>query len=81
MSCINIDDDLALQESNLENEEGPKSSPGNWKPQVHFVWDVILDQLLSSSKSAHPTTAPFQEFFRVVVDGSYPPSSDILYKY
>lgn len=36
---------------------------------MHFVWDIILDQLLSNPKSANLSRASFQEFFRLVVDG------------
>jgi len=60
------------QESTLDEDKGPndaKSALGNWKPQVHFVWDIILDQLLSNSKSTNLSPVSFQEFFRLVVDG------------
>jgi|ERR1700691_2370381 DNA polymerase phi len=64
---------MSGQESTLDENEGPngtKSALGNWKPQVHFVWGIILDQLLSNPKSANLSRASFQEFFRLVVDGS-----------
>lgn len=62
--------ELSWQESSQDEDEGTGSKPalGNWKPQIHFVWDVILDRLLSS-KSTNASKASFQEFFRVVVDG------------
>ncbi|KAJ7489850.1 DNA polymerase phi-domain-containing protein [Mycena galericulata] len=48
----------------------PKSAAGSWKPQLHFVWNVILDQLLPGPNSTISTKGSFQEFFRVVVDES-----------
>lgn len=60
-----------LQESSLDDEDGSngtKSALGNWKPQVHFIWDIILDQLLGD-RSSNSSGASFKEFFRVVVDG------------
>ena len=42
-----------LKESAPETEEeGPayKSAAAPWKPQLPFVWDVVLDQLLPQSK-------------------------------
>ncbi|KAJ7273570.1 DNA polymerase phi-domain-containing protein [Mycena haematopus] len=46
----------------------PKSAAGSWKPQLHFVWGVILDQLLPSPNNVVFTKGSFQEFFRIVVD-------------
>ncbi|KAF7363316.1 hypothetical protein MSAN_00987000 [Mycena sanguinolenta] len=48
----------------------PKSAAGSWKPQLHFVWSIILDQLLPGPNSVVFTKGSFQEFFRVVVDES-----------
>ncbi|KAJ6496539.1 DNA polymerase phi-domain-containing protein [Mycena vitilis] len=54
-----------------DNENGaPKSAAGSWKPQLHFVWSIILDQLLPGPNSVVFTKGSFQEFFRVVVDES-----------
>jgi hypothetical protein len=50
----------------VEDDDLPKSSARGWTPQIHFVWDIILDQLLSEPS---PSKGSFQEFFRVVVDG------------
>ncbi|KAF7322861.1 hypothetical protein HMN09_00065500 [Mycena chlorophos] len=48
-----------------------KSAAGSWKPQLPFVWDVLLDQLLpQSNQPAVATKGSFPEFFRVVVDDS-----------
>ncbi|KAF7338414.1 hypothetical protein MVEN_02067200 [Mycena venus] len=48
----------------------PKSAAGSWKPQLHFVWGIILDQLLPGPNTVVFTKGSFQEFFRVVVDES-----------
>ncbi|KAJ7083833.1 DNA polymerase phi-domain-containing protein [Mycena crocata] len=56
-------------ETDVENG-GPKSAAGSWKPQLHFVWSIILDQLLPGPNSPVFTKGSFQEFFRVVVDES-----------
>jgi len=65
--------DPLLQETDSNDEEiGPTTSTGSWKPQVHFVWNIILDgYFLNDPKSFSGATgqAPFQEVFRVVVDG------------
>ena len=47
----------------------PTASAGTWKPQLHFVWDIILDHLLPGPNSTTSPRGSFQEFFRVVVDG------------
>ena len=41
----------------------------NWRPQTHFVWDVLLDQLLPEQNLTASDRTLFQEFFQVVVDG------------
>lgn len=46
----------------------PKS--GAWKPQVHFVWDMLLDRVLSTKIHKGSNTASFPDFFRIVVDGA-----------
>jgi DNA polymerase phi len=63
---------MVVQETATEadNETGvPKSAAGSWKPQLHFVWGIILDQLLPGPNFPVSTKGSFQEFFRVVVDG------------
>jgi DNA polymerase phi len=42
-----------------------------WKPQVHHVWDELLDALLPLEGSGRSSAGSFQEFFRVVVDGEF----------
>ncbi|TFY61434.1 hypothetical protein EVG20_g7059 [Dentipellis fragilis] len=41
-----------------------------WKPQVHYVWGMLLDELLPSADSKTAPKGSFQEFFRIVVDES-----------
>ncbi|KAL1748073.1 DNA polymerase phi-domain-containing protein [Schizophyllum fasciatum] len=53
-----------------DEDEVPKSQSGNWKPQLHFVWDFMLAELLPSEGTASTSLGSFQEFFRVVVDDS-----------
>jgi len=55
------------QESTLDEDKGPndaKSALGNWKPQVHFVWDIILDQLLSNFEIHEPFTSIIPKKFQ-----------------
>ncbi|KAJ7740748.1 DNA polymerase phi-domain-containing protein [Mycena maculata] len=61
-----------LKETGTEadSESVPKSAASSWKPQLHFVWSFILDQLLPGPNSTVFTKGSFQEFFRVVVDES-----------
>ncbi|KAF9466352.1 DNA polymerase phi-domain-containing protein [Collybia nuda] len=62
-----------LKESTTHNEDTkdvPKASAGSWKPQLHYVWDIILDQLLPDPNSSSPPKGSFQDFYRVVVDES-----------
>ncbi|KAK6907306.1 hypothetical protein I203_101296 [Kwoniella mangroviensis CBS 8507] len=62
-----------LKEASAEDDESVSASTsGNWKPQLHFVWNIILDHYFpkSDEKSGNNGEAPFQDFFRVVVDES-----------
>ncbi|WWD16543.1 hypothetical protein CI109_100970 [Kwoniella shandongensis] len=63
-----------LKEASGEEDEGiAASTSGSWKPQLHFVWSIILDRYFpkaTSSSSENTSEAPFQDFFRVVVDES-----------
>ncbi|KAL5529108.1 hypothetical protein ACEPAG_5082 [Sanghuangporus baumii] len=47
-------------------DDAAKHAVGPWKPQLHFVWDVILDELLPTEGSA--SSGSFQDFYRIVVD-------------
>ncbi|TDL27573.1 hypothetical protein BD410DRAFT_762651 [Rickenella mellea] len=63
-----------LKESNVDDSSEPQpqqSRPhtGSWKPQLHFVWDTIFDNLLYTGQTKR-TSGNFQDFFRVVVDDS-----------
>jgi hypothetical protein len=53
-----------------DNNDVPKAAAGSWKPQLHYVWDAILDELLPIG-SPDDSKRPFPEFFRIVVDGQY----------
>ncbi|OCH90301.1 hypothetical protein OBBRIDRAFT_887807 [Obba rivulosa] len=60
-----------LKESTAhEGEESDVPKVGGWKPQVHFVWDMLLDQLLPDPDSGRTPKGSFPEFFRIVVDES-----------
>lgn len=59
-----------LQETAFEGDNGVVRSPGRgWRPQVHHIWDELLDQLLPLEGSGHTQKGSFPEFFRIVVDG------------
>ncbi|KAK4686071.1 DNA polymerase phi, partial [Tremellales sp. Uapishka_1] len=56
-----------------DDEAGSSHSTGSWKPQLHFVWTIILDSYFphaGSASSANRDHAPFQDLFRVIVDES-----------
>jgi DNA polymerase phi len=54
-----------------ESDNGAVRIPGGraWRPQVHHIWDELLDQLLPLEGSGHTQKGSFPEFFRIVVDG------------
>ncbi|KIK06531.1 hypothetical protein K443DRAFT_89113 [Laccaria amethystina LaAM-08-1] len=53
-----------------DGQKDPTKAPsGSWKPELHFVWDIIFDQLLPGP-NGEPSRGSFQEFYRVVVDES-----------
>ncbi|KAI0340127.1 hypothetical protein BDW22DRAFT_1486396 [Trametopsis cervina] len=58
--------DLGTEEDD-EDEAGASKKGGQWKAQVHYVWDLLLDEVLSPSNAAQ---ASFPEFFRILVDES-----------
>ncbi|KIL68594.1 hypothetical protein M378DRAFT_190984 [Amanita muscaria Koide BX008] len=61
-----------LKESGAHDEddkEPTKASAGSWKPDLHYVWNIILDYCLPKSGS-NARSNKFQEFYRVVVDES-----------
>ena len=62
------------QESGVDEDDdadasASKAKTGLWKPQVHFVWDVLLDELLSTEQRDATAKGSFPEFFRILVDG------------
>jgi DNA polymerase phi len=59
-----------VQESETGDDEGMVKTPGRaWRPQVHYVWDELLDELLPPDGSGRSPVGSFQEFFRIAVDG------------
>lgn len=65
---------MTVQESTTDEDgsKDPSKAPsGTWKPQVNFAWDIILDQLLPGPNASKPPKGSFQDFFRIVVDGTY----------
>nr|ODO02406.1 DNA polymerase phi subunit [Cryptococcus depauperatus CBS 7855] len=60
-----------LKEATSEEEGVTASATGMWKPQLHFVWNIIMERYFSETGvSSSKSEAPFQDFFRVVVDES-----------
>ncbi|KAH6918992.1 DNA-directed DNA polymerase [Coprinopsis sp. MPI-PUGE-AT-0042] len=63
-----------LKESGAEDDnlkDATKAQGSAWKPQLHFAWGVILEQLLPGpNEPKGPSKGSLQEFFRVVVDES-----------
>lgn len=58
-----------LQESRvLEEDTEPNATPGAWKPQLHFVWSILLNLLLPRDGNATPKGS-IQDFWSFVVDG------------
>jgi DNA polymerase phi len=67
-----------LKETGFEGEgdNGVVRVPGRaWRPQIHHVWDELVDQLLPLEGSGHAPKDAFPEFFRIVVDESLFPDS------
>lgn len=63
---------MYVQESELRDEDGVTKIPGRaWRPQVHHVWDELLDDLLPPDGSGGSPATSFQEFFRIIVDGGW----------
>jgi len=58
-----------VQESALD-EEGSKEASSSWRPQLTFAWDVLLDQMLPGPETNQTPKRSFQDFYRVVVDGT-----------
>lgn len=52
-------------------DEETKNSSSPWKPQLHFVWDAVLDFIVPPDISA-TNTRTFENFYRIVVDGAFP---------
>lgn len=63
----------ALKESsNEEDSEKTKQAKqtGNWNPQLHFVWKLVLAQYAAAAKGKkHGIKSEFENFWKVAVDG------------
>lgn len=60
--------DLLVEDD--DEDSTSKGKNGLWKPQVHFVWDLLLDEVLSPA-GGDTTHTSFPEFFRILVDGTF----------
>jgi DNA polymerase phi len=64
----------ALKESSSGDEGSTKiqqaKQTGNWNPQLHFVWDIVLAQFSKALKSKTAgIKSDFENFWKVAVDG------------
>jgi DNA polymerase phi len=63
----------ALKESSTEDESDKTKQAkqtGNWNPQLHFVWKVVLAQYAEAAKGKkHGIKSEFENFWKVAVDG------------
>lgn len=83
---------ILKETSEPESSRAPSGEPvsrsvpaGTWKPQLHFIWDVLFGAYFPSSASdtanilgtsIHGDKASFQEFWQAVVDdGLFSPTS------
>jgi len=64
----------ALKESS-PNDDGPATikqakQTGNWNPQLHFVWGIVLSQFATAAQQKQSGVASdFENFWKVAVDG------------
>ncbi|KAE9381910.1 putative DNA polymerase V [Stipitochalara longipes BDJ] len=62
----------ALKESSNEDESDKTrqaKQTGNWNPQLHFVWKVVLAQYAAAAKEKkHGIKSEFENFWKVAVD-------------
>jgi DNA polymerase phi len=60
----------ALKESSSPEGEGQAKQTGNWNPQLHFVWGMIVDQYVAGARAGDEDVADeFEKFWKVAVDG------------
>jgi DNA polymerase phi len=64
----------ALKESSSPDESDAKAQQakqtGNWNPQLHFVWNLVLSQYAKAVKhKVHDIKKDFENFWKVAVDG------------
>ncbi|OBT85679.1 hypothetical protein VE02_05935 [Pseudogymnoascus sp. 03VT05] len=59
----------ALKESSSPEGEGQAKQTGNWNPQLHFVWGMIVDQYVAGARAGDEDVADeFEKFWKVAVD-------------
>ncbi|KFX99796.1 hypothetical protein O988_03645 [Pseudogymnoascus sp. VKM F-3808] len=59
----------ALKESSSPEGEGQAKQTGNWNPQLHFVWGMIVDQYVTGARAGDEDVADeFEKFWKVAVD-------------
>ncbi|EKM55908.1 uncharacterized protein PHACADRAFT_256841 [Phanerochaete carnosa HHB-10118-sp] len=58
-----------LQADEDDDADVSKVKASTWKPQVHYVWDMLLDEVLLSD-IVQSSEKSFPEFFRILVDES-----------
>ena len=63
----------ALKESSNDDDSDKTKQAkqtGNWNPQLHFVWKVVLAQYATAAKEKkHGIKTEFENFWKVAVDG------------
>ena len=59
-----------LKESSSPEGENQAKQTGNWNPQLHFVWGLIVDQYVAGARAGDEGVADeFEKFWKVAVDG------------
>lgn len=61
----------ALKESSTPDADGQPQAKqtGNWNPQLHFVWNLVLNQYIEDAKSGNDDfELKFKNFWKVAVD-------------
>jgi len=68
----------ALKESSNEDDSEKTQQAkqtGNWNPQLHFVWKIVLAQYAVAAKEKkHGIKSEFENFWKVAVDGQTLPT-------
>ncbi|KAH7910650.1 DNA polymerase phi-domain-containing protein [Hygrophoropsis aurantiaca] len=59
-----------LKEATVDEDDSITVGASSWRPQLHFIWDTILETMIPPLDAEKQTRGSFREFFRVVVDES-----------